>query len=67
MIKEQANYIRKTVFQKYQDRVGKLYHQMMNGMVVRVSPLKPWRGKSERRFYDSQFTGHDLTIQPSTP
>ena len=42
----------------YQDRTtpiqpvrlgGTLYHRMVNGQLVRVSPPRPYRGKSQRR------------------
>lgn len=31
------------------DRAGKLYRKDHRGVIQRVSPLRPWRGKSERR------------------
>jgi hypothetical protein len=28
---------------------GRLYHRSTTGALLRISPLRPWRGKSERR------------------
>ena len=38
-----------TPSREFVSRTGPLYHQLGNGQIVRVSPVKPWRGKSERR------------------
>lgn len=31
------------------DRSGRIYAQHVSGSLVRISPVRPWRGKSERR------------------
>ena len=31
------------------DSHGRLYRRALTGAITRISPLRPWRGKSERR------------------
>ena len=38
-----------TISEKIKDRAGKIYAKMLDGSIHRLNPLKPWRGKSERR------------------
>lgn len=38
-----------TISEKFKDVAGKIYARMVDGSVRRFDPLKPWRGKSERR------------------
>ncbi len=38
-----------TISEKIKDRAGKIYAKMVDGSIRRLDPLKPWRGKSERR------------------
>lgn len=38
-----------TVAERIKDRAGKIYGKMLDGSIRRLEPLRPWRGKSERR------------------
>lgn len=38
-----------TITRKLRDRAGKIYGKTETGQIIRLTPLKPWRGKSQRR------------------
>lgn len=40
---------RNTIVEKFRDKAGRVYGKMVDGSLRRLSPLKPWRNKSERR------------------